>query len=73
MSGSLSAMEKRKELAAAGYKYVVWHKAPEPPSGHELLIKSIFEAPIFEDDLVTVYEALPTTASEPLRAASPSR
>src|SRR5262249_4324970 len=60
MSPGLTPAEKREELAAAGYKYVVWHKTPEPPPGEDQMLESIFAAPVFEDDLVVVYEVYKT-------------
>jgi len=72
-SPALTAARKREELAAAGYRYVVWHKTPEAPPGQEQLVKSIFVAPVFEDDLVTVYEAQPANAPSLLEPASGNR
>src|SRR5262245_1471508 len=64
ISGSVSGADVRKELAAAGYKYIVWHKVPEPPPGYEQFVKTFVDdqVPVFEDDLIRVYETLPKAA-----------
>jgi hypothetical protein len=67
ISGNLDGPDLRRELAAAGYKCVVWHKVPEPPPVQEQFVRSIFgdQVPVFEDDLITVYETLPNRAGLP--------
>jgi len=64
MEGSVSGAQARKELAAAGYRYVVWHKVPQPPPGHDQFLKTLVDdqAPVFEDDLIRVYDILPNSA-----------
>src|SRR5262249_43917329 len=54
MSGRVSGSQALNELAAAGYKYVVWHKAPPPPPGYDQFVKTLFDdrLPVFEDDLI---------------------
>jgi hypothetical protein len=71
VSGSSSGPDMLKDLAAEGYKYVVWHKAPEPPPElspfQEQFVKTTFgnQVPIFEDDSITVYEIMPVRAGLP--------
>jgi hypothetical protein len=64
MSGTSSGPDLLKNLAAAGYRCVVWHKIPEAPPAEEQFVKSILgdQAPIFEDDLIKVYSTLPNRA-----------